>query len=76
MKNKRHIVLLTLALALTISLAAHAEDDFKYKSATEIDLGLGVSFNISNYKSEDYGAALFSGRMGNPMLALRVNHFF
>lgn len=76
MKRKYHIVTLTLALAAAISLTAHADDDFIYKSATEIDLGLGVSYNISNYKSEDFGAALFSGRMGNPMLALRVNHFF
>lgn len=76
MKRKYHIVTLTLALAAAISLTAHADDDFIYKSATEIDLGLGVSYNISNYKSEDFGAALFSGRIGNPMLALRVNHFF
>ncbi|MGN1245972.1 MAG: hypothetical protein ACI4UN_04995 [Muribaculaceae bacterium] len=76
MKHSGYNIILALAVMASVAFGARAEDDFTYKSGTEIDLGLGVSYNISNYKSEDYGAALFSGRIGNPMLALRVNHFF
>ncbi|MDD6779373.1 MAG: hypothetical protein PUD91_10145 [Bacteroidales bacterium] len=65
-----------IIIAAICTLSSHAEEVFAYADATSIDLSLGVSFNIANYHSEDYGAALFSGRIGNPTLALRVHHFF
>ena len=71
-----HIIFVSAVLSLLVSMPLRAEENHTYADATSIDVGLGVSFNISNYCSEDSGAALFSGRIGNPSLSLRVNHFF
>lgn len=77
MKNRIiHNCIALVVAAMCCTVSAKAEEDYAYRSATSIDAALGVGFNVSNYKSEDYGAALFSGRVGNPILALRIDHFF
>lgn len=76
MKLNRLRNIAILVMTIMGLLPATASENFTYEASTAIDLGLGVNFNIANYHSEDFGAALFSGRLGNPQLSLRVSHFF